>query len=601
MGKLNVRHTKAQREFLDALHNSCDGVSEFRAIPGGNQIFSNDPHELREFMVEHKHRNLFVGIATRKDSSSGKLKNCHHLGTVFIDLDFKDVPEEEARKRIKMSPLLPSIIIHSGHGLHVYWLLKEPLDLQDAQDVTVARQLLRRLARYFQADMNSAEPARILRLPDTFNYKYAPPREVTLEFLDANRQYDPIDFDEWLPDEEPAINDTSSSHERTIPQGERNTTLHREGRKLHATGLPEDEIQRVLHRINREQCIPPLPDAEVDQIAHKAATQTDRPDFTPDSPAVSSSGFNPIAAVDFLNLDTEEEPISYVWEGLLPTGSVAALTAHPKCGKTTLSYHLAAAVTTGSQFLGRQIKQRNVLIIACEEHQNIIKHRLRSLHHDPVQLFIHTGFLETKTSFYEALKEYLIAHRISLVLIDTLGSFWDVEDENIATKVTKALKPIVHLARTTDTCFLLLHHNRKSGGSAGSEIRGSSAIFAAVDVSLIMKENSVRTERTITVKSRYPNAPEKMLIELRDGKYSDLSCSQDAKQGQKDKIFSHMTEEFTSIKEIADGVELHYTTVSGLLKQMMEERKIRKKPGTGRGGQVLYAKKRPRLRLVLGG
>ena len=109
--------------------------------------------------------------------------------------------------------------------------------------------------------------------------------------------------------------------------------------------------------------------------------------------------------------------------------------------------------------------------------------RLRRLHHNPAHLIVHLGFLETKTSFYEELKEYLIAQRISLVLIDTLGSFWDVEDENAATKVTKAMKPIVHLARTTDTCFLLLHHNRKSGGSEGSEIRGSSAIFAAVDIS----------------------------------------------------------------------------------------------------------------------
>jgi RecA-family ATPase len=206
--------------------------------------------------------------------------------------------------------------------------------------------------------------------------------------------------------------------------------------------------------------------------------------------------------------------------------------------------------------------------------------------------------LETTTKFYEELTEYLTIHRISLVLIDTLGSFWDVEDENIATKVTKAIKPLVHLARTTETCILLLHHNRKSGGSAGSEIRGSSAIFAAVDVALIMKENGVETQRTIAVKSRYPNAPEKLLVELRKGTYIDLSSSQDAKQGQKDKIFSHMSEEFTTIKKIAELAELHYSTVSMLLKQMTEERKIRKKSGTGRGGQVLYAKTRPRVRLL---
>lgn len=586
-------------EFLEKLYAYCEGVIEVRSLPSQERIFweREKRSEVETFLRSHQHEDMYFGVATRIDSTSGKLENCRHLGALFMDLDFKHVFEEAARKQINECPLTPSIRIASGYGLHVYWLLKEPLDLQDTKDVTLARQLLRRLAKYFQADLSAAEPARILRLPDTLNFKYDPPRKVTMERTDYARRYDPLDFDEWLP-KEPSPNGADSEKKGKIPQGNRNTTLYHHGRKLHAMGLPEDEIHRILLCINREQCDPPLPDSEVAQIAHKAATQTDRSDFASDGHAVPLNRFSPISAVDLLNLDTEAEPISYVWWSLLPVGSVGILTAPPKCGKTTLSNHLAAEVTRGTPFLGRRTKQGNVLIIACEEHQNIIKYRLRSLHPDPARLFIHTGFLDTTTQFYEELTAFIIAHQISLVFIDTLGSFWEVEDENIATKVTKAIKPLVHLARTTETCILLLHHNRKSGGSAGSEIRGSSAIFAAVDLALILKDNGVGTQRTITVKSRYPDAPEKMLIELRNGAYTDLGCSQDAKQGQKDKIFSHMTEEFTSITEIASLVELHYSTASGFLKQMAEEGKIRKKSGTGRGGKVLYAKKRPRARLL---
>ena len=250
----------------------CEGVIEFRSLPSQERIFweRDQRSAVETFLRSHQHEDVYFGVATRINSTSGKLENCRHLVALFMDLDFKGRPEEAARKQIKECSLPPSICIASGHGLHVYWLLKEPLDLQDTKDVALARQLLRRLATYFQADLNSAEPARILRLPDTFNFKYDPPRKVTVERTDYVRRYDPLDFDEWLP-EEPALNSTHSENIETIPQGERNSILYQYGRKLHAMRLPEDEIQRILHRVNHEQCDPPLLDHEVDQIAHKAA------------------------------------------------------------------------------------------------------------------------------------------------------------------------------------------------------------------------------------------------------------------------------------------------------------------------------------------
>jgi hypothetical protein len=122
-----------------------------------------------------------MGVATRRDASSGELKNCQHLGALFVDIDFKRTPEPAARERVARMPLPPSAIVQSGGGLHVYWFLREPFLLP--ADGEYAKGLLRRLALALGGDSSSAEPAHILRVPGSTNYKpeYSSPRRVRLE------------------------------------------------------------------------------------------------------------------------------------------------------------------------------------------------------------------------------------------------------------------------------------------------------------------------------------------------------------------------------------------------------------------------------------
>jgi pyruvate-formate lyase-activating enzyme len=109
--------------------------------------------------------------------------NCRHLPALFVDVDFKVVPEDEARARLARARHPASAIIASGGGLHVYFRLPVPIDLRT--DADRAKRLLRRLADELGGDRAAAEPARILRLPRTVNHKYRPPRPVVLECLDA--------------------------------------------------------------------------------------------------------------------------------------------------------------------------------------------------------------------------------------------------------------------------------------------------------------------------------------------------------------------------------------------------------------------------------
>ena len=66
-------------------------------------------------------------MAARKDSTSGELKNCSVIRAVFADIDFKDTPEDKARRALDAFPLRSSFLVESGGGFHCYWVLKEPI------------------------------------------------------------------------------------------------------------------------------------------------------------------------------------------------------------------------------------------------------------------------------------------------------------------------------------------------------------------------------------------------------------------------------------------------------------------------------------------
>ena len=66
---------------------------------------------------------------------------------VFVDIDFKDTPEAAARKRLAECPCPPSIVVESGGGLQVHWLLREPIELsEDADDVRANTEIVDREA-----------------------------------------------------------------------------------------------------------------------------------------------------------------------------------------------------------------------------------------------------------------------------------------------------------------------------------------------------------------------------------------------------------------------------------------------------------------------
>jgi hypothetical protein len=93
-----------------------------------------------------------------------------HINSVYVDLDFKGMVEGEEfiRSILKSLSCPPSAVVHSGNGLHCYWMLEPP---QSVEHSASCEDLMRRICAMLAGDVSAAETARVLRLPASHNSK----------------------------------------------------------------------------------------------------------------------------------------------------------------------------------------------------------------------------------------------------------------------------------------------------------------------------------------------------------------------------------------------------------------------------------------------
>ena len=129
-------------------------------------LLADLPHIIK--FAEDKKAGIFFGVLPRFSEGVGKSEDTLPGIAAWVDLDFRDYKggEGECRKILEQFPLPPSVIVRTGHGLHAYWLFREP------EEPTVLVNIAARLANALGGD-NVADAARIMRLPGTMNLKEA--------------------------------------------------------------------------------------------------------------------------------------------------------------------------------------------------------------------------------------------------------------------------------------------------------------------------------------------------------------------------------------------------------------------------------------------
>ena len=136
--------------------------------------------------------DVYFALSTFKEPTNRKGDNAHELKSLFLDLDCgpsKEYPTQQAaiealRSFCKQLSLPRPTMVNSGRGVHVYWGLTESVSAEDW--VNAAETLKQACAdNGLLADPAvTSDVARILRVPNTHNYKGDPPLAVGLFGVD---------------------------------------------------------------------------------------------------------------------------------------------------------------------------------------------------------------------------------------------------------------------------------------------------------------------------------------------------------------------------------------------------------------------------------
>jgi hypothetical protein len=201
-----------KRDFLKALWGPAKGIAELTFIGvGGITAAPFDYPEELDALIEAANiragvENVYMGVCLRAvrwpKGSRGTSELALSSGAVWVDLDFKLIDKDlavgraEALKIVKAFPLQPSIIVRTGGGIHLYWLLKE---LATGKELRRIPGINLALAEALKGDKKSRDLARILRIPGYPNLKYSPPPICEVTALNQNLYYTLDDFDFLSP------------------------------------------------------------------------------------------------------------------------------------------------------------------------------------------------------------------------------------------------------------------------------------------------------------------------------------------------------------------------------------------------------------------
>lgn len=354
-----------------------------------------------------------VGLIRGEPKGRGKYDDIAGIGALWCDIDVRspahpkgNLPEsvEEANGILSVMPLPPSISVHSGHGLHAYWLLHEPWIFQDDEERKCAASLAKGwhgrvcalAGKQGWALENLGDLTRVLRLPDTLNHNgLDDPVEVQILQSESGCRYAADDFQQFLPDEEPSeaatkaqigplvldidaeppavkLLETASQSplfwQTWNRQRDDLPDQSQSGYDLSLATIAmlnnwnDQEVANLIITARRHHGQKPEKAMREDYIrgtigrARQSVSSTASDDEAVDlsrllsgavagasSPAESSG---PEAITRRLH-DVERETVEWLWPGRVPLGKLTLLAGDPGLGKSLVSLDMAARVSRG--------------------------------------------------------------------------------------------------------------------------------------------------------------------------------------------------------------------------------------------------------------
>jgi|SRR5579859_892740 len=227
----------------------------------------------------------------------------------------------------------------------------------------------------------------------------------------------------------------------------------------------------------------------------------------------------PVRVLTAAELWAPRPPVPFAVARILPRSGVAMLVATGSSLKTWAVLDLVIAKATGGKWLGRfECEKGPALFVDWESGEDELARRLQRLSPEPVDgvaavsmpsLFLNSPGFET------AIRR--LAETYSLIAFDSLAGGTVDLDENDA-RFARALYMLKGIATATGSTVVVLHHTRKAkeGDDERERPRGTSALFAAVDVVLQLSRARDGVFRCTQTKARGGKAVEPFDVTVED-------------------------------------------------------------------------------------
>jgi hypothetical protein len=183
--------------FFDSIFPNLEGFIEVRYKVSKEQDivkrrFFSSKERLIQTLIKSEERikryDMWFGVCERA-IQSGKKEAIEKVCCLWADID----SEEHTWKDFEY---LPHIVVKSGHGYHLYWLI-ELVKISSIEDVDKIEGILKGIAEKLRSD-HATDLSRCMRIPETYNNKdKIPIKAEIIEFNFDLDRYNISDFEKY--------------------------------------------------------------------------------------------------------------------------------------------------------------------------------------------------------------------------------------------------------------------------------------------------------------------------------------------------------------------------------------------------------------------
>lgn len=217
---------------------NIEGITNFLSAfygnaPGALGIWEKQNRQTRWFLATQRDEaakaclemadqglDVYYGVGLQEKALTAYTRGTTNtVGTIpgfWVDIDIagpghssSDLPPtvEDALQILKVLPFEPSVIVHSGGGLHAYWLFNDPWVFKSQDERSRAQSLSNQFQLVLRQEAtrngwkldSTSDLARVLRVPYTKNFKvHGHPTDVVIQKADYALRYDPQEFVDLL-------------------------------------------------------------------------------------------------------------------------------------------------------------------------------------------------------------------------------------------------------------------------------------------------------------------------------------------------------------------------------------------------------------------